>query len=194
MTDDVLTTAFFFVSLHRVCDISWCQTGRGGALGPMPLSAPDQNILRKALLKIDGLTEQQRSSISSALHCLPALSLLSSRIQAQKRSAKMRKLLSQAPTPLTTGQKKVETVRRQPADRFEDSTPGFSRGSGSGKRTKLVPGFKTPTAPTLKKPGRDASTKVKKLHEWYVTLYDMVPPPDKSAQSESEESHTHHAI
>jgi len=115
----------------------------------MVLGDEDKKILGDALTEINGLTPEQISAITAALNCLPSLSILSSSIQAKRRSLSVKKTVEKGIQPLSASQKSLRAQRRTP------TTPGYSCGMGAGGRTqKLVSDctIKKRDIPTLRKP------------------------------------------
>ena len=80
----------------------------------MVLGDEDKKILGDALTEINGLTPDQISAITAALNCLPSLSILSSSIQAKRRSLSVKKTVEKGIQPLSTSQKLLPAQRRTP--------------------------------------------------------------------------------
>ena len=115
----------------------------------MVLGDEDKKILGDALTEINGLTPDQISAITAALNCLSSLSILSSSIQAKRRSLSVKKTVEKGIQPLSTIQKNLPAQRRTP------TTPGYSCGIGAGGQTqRLVCDYtiKKRDIPTLRKP------------------------------------------
>ena len=115
----------------------------------MVLGDQDKSILAEALSEINGLTPDQISSITTALNFLPSLTILSSSIQAKRRSLSVKKTVEKGIQPLSTSQKALKAQRRTA------TTPGYSCGIGAGGQTqRLVPEytFNKRDIPTIRKP------------------------------------------